>query len=517
LFELIFARFNVRNKRMRVLRQSTARKAVVAAAVKKGNSRQQQTLAHAFWWWRGWCAALLVALIAHTTGIYFAPLRSSWRGSGGLQINKSSVSGREAATATTTSAPSPPATPKACLAMIIKNEGPILPRLFASVKGFVSEYCIVDTGSTDDTINVVKSMRMPGVIVEEPFVDFATTRNFMLDTCWTKTDCDYLVLLDADMVLKVSPEWEWRKLDNKDVYDMIQVSESEYYNIRMLRRTTSKDVRVVGSTHEYYHVPPARQFSHKLLPKRLVYIDDVGDGKAKADKYERDERLLRVEVENDPNNTRAVFYLANTLRDRRKYAEAIPFYERRASMGGWQAEVDYSLFMLSKCYAGLDDLTKAREYAEEAAYRQDHQRAEPFYYLAFYLHTQQEYEMAWCYAGHALRIKKPDTTRALFSEVSIYDYWVEYERASLCWLLGGRLSRDYCGRLAHAFLNGNKHAPQSLREYFIDELKRHHNVVADDGLRDLLDDEWRRKHNVHDEDDDLAECLLHARHRTVQR
>ena len=71
----------------------------------------------------------------------------------------------------------------ACLAMIIKNEGPILPRLFESVQGFVSEYCIVDTGSTDDTIDVLRSMDMPGVILEEPFVNFATTRNYMIDQC----------------------------------------------------------------------------------------------------------------------------------------------------------------------------------------------------------------------------------------------------------------------------------------------------------------------------------------------
>jgi glycosyltransferase involved in cell wall biosynthesis len=93
--------------------------------------------------------------------------------------------------------------------MIIKNEGPILPRLFESVRGFVSEYCVVDTGSTDDTIDVLKSMDMPGVVLEEPFVDFATTRNYMIDKCrQVMTSCDYLVLLDADMVLRVSPAWD---------------------------------------------------------------------------------------------------------------------------------------------------------------------------------------------------------------------------------------------------------------------------------------------------------------------
>jgi hypothetical protein len=53
-------------------------------------------------------------------------------------------------------------TPRACLAMIMKNEGPILPRLFESIKGFVSEYCVMDTGSTDDTVEVLKGIDMPG-------------------------------------------------------------------------------------------------------------------------------------------------------------------------------------------------------------------------------------------------------------------------------------------------------------------------------------------------------------------
>ena len=60
--------------------------------------------------------------------------------------------------------------------MIMKNEGPILPRLFESVQGFVSEYCIVDTGSTDDTIDVLKSMDMPGLLVCHNFAPLEGTK-----------------------------------------------------------------------------------------------------------------------------------------------------------------------------------------------------------------------------------------------------------------------------------------------------------------------------------------------------
>lgn len=79
------------------------------------------------------------------------------------------------------------------------------------------------------------------------------------------------------------------------------------------------------------------------MPKELIHIDDVGDGKANGDKFERDERLLRRELEADPENMLTVFYLANILKDQGKCAEAIPYYVRRATMGGWFAEADHSL------------------------------------------------------------------------------------------------------------------------------------------------------------------------------
>jgi tetratricopeptide (TPR) repeat protein len=359
-----------------------------------------------------------------------------------------------------------PATPpKACLALIMKNEGPILPRLFGSVKGFVSEYCVVDTGSTDDTMDVLRSIDMPGVLVEEPFVDFATTRNFLLDTCRQQTTCEYLVLLDADMVLRVSPDWDWAKLDGADVYDFVQVSSIEYANVRMVKRTADR-IKVVGATHEYYDVPS--EYSHKLLPKHLIHIDDVGDGKAKGDKFQRDERLLRRELEKEPDNVRTVFYLANTLKDQGKYREAIPFYERRATMGGWYAEADYSWFMLSSCYLALHDVDKAREYAEKAAFEGWFKRAEPLYYLAFHFHQGSEYALAWYYATLASQIPKPDVSTVLFISYPIYDYWIEYERASLCRHLFPA-DLDFCLRIAMAFLN-NPSAPEDLRQYFLPDL-----------------------------------------------
>ena len=43
-----------------------------------------------------------------------------------------------------------------CLNMIVKNESKIITRLFDTVLGIIDSYCICDTGSTDNTINIIK-------------------------------------------------------------------------------------------------------------------------------------------------------------------------------------------------------------------------------------------------------------------------------------------------------------------------------------------------------------------------
>ena len=63
-----------------------------------------------------------------------------------LEIPVPAQSGLERDTESTADPDPASLPPTGCLAMIIKNESPILPRLFESVGGFVSECCVLDTG-----------------------------------------------------------------------------------------------------------------------------------------------------------------------------------------------------------------------------------------------------------------------------------------------------------------------------------------------------------------------------------
>ena len=82
--------------------------------------------------------------------------------------------------------------PTLCLNMIVKNESRIIKRLFDSVVSIIDSYCICDTGSTDNTIQVIeeyfKEKGKPGKIVQEPFKNFCHNRNFALQSCIGMSD-----------------------------------------------------------------------------------------------------------------------------------------------------------------------------------------------------------------------------------------------------------------------------------------------------------------------------------------
>ena len=76
-------------------------------------------------------------------------------------------------------------------------------------------YCICDTGSTDDTVEIIESFfrekNIPGKVIREPFRNFEYNRSFALKAC-DEIDADRILLMDADMVLWKNPKIEPRKV-----------------------------------------------------------------------------------------------------------------------------------------------------------------------------------------------------------------------------------------------------------------------------------------------------------------
>jgi tetratricopeptide (TPR) repeat protein len=244
-----------------------------------------------------------------------------------------------------------------CLNMIVKNESKIITRLLTCVLPIIDSYCICDTGSTDNTIELIetffKDKNIPGKIVFEPFKNFAHNRNFALKSCLGMSE--FILLLDADMFLDVK-DFKKEMLTNYDNFYILQGNENFYYqNVRIVRNNGLYSY--VGVTHEYINTPPNSR--HFLFSKNELFILDIGDGGSKSDKFERDIRLLTQGLIDEPNNERYYFYLANSYHDNGNFEKAIEIYQKRIDVKGWNQEVWYSHFKMGDCYKYLGKINDA--------------------------------------------------------------------------------------------------------------------------------------------------------------
>lgn len=342
--------------------------------------------------------------------------------------------------------------PTLCLNMIVKNESKVIQRLLESVADIIDGYCICDTGSTDNTKEIItqffEQREIPGKIIEEPFRDFGYNRAFALNACSSMEDMDYILLLDADMVLQgnaLKSKEELKSMLKLDYYCIYQGSPTYYYkNVRIVKN--NRGFSYWGVTHEYVTSPNGA--SNGTVERDVLFISDIGDGGAKGDKTDRDIRLLEKGLVELPNNDRYTFYLANSYRDARRYQDAIQTYKKRIDIGGWIEEIWQSYYCSGKCYmdmGGRENEIKAISCWMEG-YNAYPKRIENVYRIVEYYRNQSKHMLAYqfyCIANES-RKKWKDWSDYLFLERDVYDYKLDYEASIVAYYLKESLGwKDY--------------------------------------------------------------------------
>ncbi|MBK8944991.1 MAG: glycosyltransferase family 2 protein [Ignavibacteriae bacterium] len=154
------------------------------------------------------------------------------------------------------------------LSMIVKNEEKYLQECLESVKDIVDEIVIVDTGSTDKTLEIAK--QFSSKILHFNWINnFSAARNFAL----SKSTCDWILYLDADERLSNNSINELKKIISSNenlgvkcsvisLDDRKGISQSMKY-ARLFRN--NKSIKFSGKVHE--------QIENSLLKNNYKIVD----------------------------------------------------------------------------------------------------------------------------------------------------------------------------------------------------------------------------------------------------
>lgn len=353
--------------------------------------------------------------------------------------------------------------PKLVLNMIVKNESKIIERLLQSVLPIIDSYCICDTGSTDNTVEVIetfmKKHSIPGEVYSEPFQNFGYNRTHALERAerWG----EYALLLDADMKLVVTPEFNKSQLI-LDGYSIHQRGGTLIYsNTRFVK--TGCGTKCIGPTHEYYSFPEGTKTAHLST----IWIEDIGDGGCKNDKFTRDIKLLSTALEIEPNNCRYHFYLAQSYKDIGDIENSLKHYTRRIELGGWVEEIFYSWLQIGHLWLKKGEKAKAVE-AWFDAYNCHPIRSESLYEICKLWRSESKHTSAFLIYQIGSKIPYPKDD-VLFIQSDVYKYLWFYEYSILAYYC--KLKIDHRAYMKYTWLSNLKHSMLFNYKFYVQKLK----------------------------------------------
>jgi glycosyltransferase involved in cell wall biosynthesis len=223
---------------------------------------------------------------------------------------------------------------KLSFVMMVKNEAKHIEEVLKSIipirQEIESEIIVVDTGSTDETVEIAKKYTEK-VYFHQWNDDFASMRNKSIDYARG----EWIFILDGDEVISNSEGLIAFFQSGKDKqYNSLYVNlknivqkEENKFNVAVLARLFRNitDFKYVGTIHEQ----PLKQGPSFLLDLTLIHYGYLStDEELMERKFNRNSSLLKKELEKDPDNIYYLHQLFNTYAMYKKHDIALDYSKR---------------------------------------------------------------------------------------------------------------------------------------------------------------------------------------------
>lgn len=300
---------------------------------------------------------------------------------------------------------------KITLCMIVKNESHIIKECIQSLSKYIDYYVICDTGSEDNTKQIIKeyfdSVNIPGEIHDHQWENFGANRTKALDLCRDKTK--WVIMIDADDFIEGDMPVDFN--DEIDGYTVnIRRGNFEWKRAQIFN-LSRKNWKYEEPIHEYpiceqpmnvQHLGGNYSFQVRTAGYRTISCA------SQQEKYWKDYELLKKAMETDPTSQRKQFYLAQSAFDAHRWDIAEQEYQKRVDMGGWNEEVFFAQLRIGICREMQQKPVQEIADAFLKSWEMRPIRAEPLYHLSCIYRKYNRPAAAFLMAFQALSIPKPD-------------------------------------------------------------------------------------------------------------
>ncbi len=325
--------------------------------------------------------------------------------------------------------------------MIVKNEGHIIEQTLKTLleKVKIDYFVICDTGSTDNTIQIIETFfkikGIQGKVYSHTWKDFGHNRSLALQAAKeNNTHFDYILIFDADDYIVGDLH-----LDNLncDGY-LLKFGNGKVFYQRKVLVKSCFPWKFKGVLHECIacDVPTNEVI---LEGDYYIFSGKTSSRNKNPNKYLDDAKILEKAFihsleTNDGLFSRYAYYCANSYLDAGNKQQAIKWYKKTITLNGWFDEKYNSCLAL---YQLLDD--ESRFYFLVKSFTFNPKRVEGIYELIKHHTCENQFLIAWNYYQLIRKYfeeeyypSNGDLSSRLFARTTDYSFFLPYYMIIVC-------------------------------------------------------------------------------------